>query len=98
MMGSSAQTVERLQKITMRVLPFDNATTHLLLNERLRRYFFPQHARSEPCPPLHGAVTFSADRFARRNFDDMIKGARRELLAAQYLSASHAAYDFVSRQ
>jgi hypothetical protein len=98
MMGSSAQTVERLQKITTRVLSFDNDTTHLLLNERLRRYFFPQHARSEPCLPLHSAVTLSADRFARRNFDDMSKGARRKLLAAQYLSASHAAYDFVSRQ
>jgi hypothetical protein len=36
-------------------------------------------------------VTFSADRFARRNFDDMIKGVRRKRLAAQYLSASLAA-------
>jgi hypothetical protein len=33
MMGSPVQTVERLQKITTRVLSFDNDTMHLLLDE-----------------------------------------------------------------
>jgi len=56
MMGSSTQTVERLQKITTRVLSFDKDTTHLLLDQWLRRYFFPQHTRSEPRRALHGAV------------------------------------------
>jgi len=52
----------------------------------------------EPRPTLHGAVTLSTDRFAQRKFDDMIQGARRELLAAQYLSENDTAFDFVSRQ
>jgi hypothetical protein len=98
MMGPPIRTVERLQKITTRVLSFDDATTHLLLDERLRRYFFPQHPRLEPHPTLHRAVTSSADRFAQRKFDDAIRDASRELLAAQYLSDSCTAYDFVSRQ
>ena len=38
---------------------------------------------------------FAADRFAQRTFDDMIQSIRRERLAAQYLSGSYTAYDFV---
>jgi hypothetical protein len=98
MMGSSVQTVEHLQKITTRVLSFDNEATHLLLDGWLRRHFFPQHIRSEPRPTPHGAVSLSADRFAQRTFDDTIQGTRRELLVAQYLSDNYAACDFVSRQ
>jgi hypothetical protein len=98
MMRLSDQTVERLQKITTRVLSFDNDTTHLLLDGRLRRYFFPQHTRSEPRPTLHGTVTLSVDRFAQRKFDDMIHSDCRALLAAQHLSDSRTAYSFVSRQ
>src|SRR4029453_6148613 len=52
MMGSPAQTVEHLWKITTRVLPFDDDATHLFLDGRLRRFFFPQHVRSEPYPTL----------------------------------------------
>jgi hypothetical protein len=33
MMGATVEAVERLQKITIRVLSFANATTHLLLDE-----------------------------------------------------------------
>jgi hypothetical protein len=95
MMGSPAQTVERLRKITTRVLSFDDDATHLLLDGRLRRYFFPQHARSENA---HGAVTLSADRFAQRKFYDMIQSVCRALLAAQHLSDSYTAHDFISRQ
>jgi len=98
MMGSSVQTVERLQKITMRVLLFDDVTTHLLLDGWSRRYFFPQRTKWEPRPTLHCAVSLSADRFAQRTFDGMIQSTCRALPAARYLSDSHAAYDFISWQ
>jgi hypothetical protein len=81
MMGPPVRTVERLQKITTRVLSFDKDTTHLLLDERLRRYFFPQHTRLEPHPKLHSAVTSSADCVAQRKFDDKI----RTLVASRLL-------------
>jgi len=98
MMGSSVQTVERLQKITMRVLLFDNVTTYLLLDGSSRRYFFPRRTKWKPRPTLHRAVSLSADRFAQRMFDDMIQSTCRALPAAQYLSDNHAAYDFISWQ
>jgi hypothetical protein len=73
MMGPSLRAVERLQKITTRVLSFDKDTTHLLLDQWLRRYFFPKHTRSEPRSTLHGAVSLFADRFAQRKFDGVIQ-------------------------
>jgi hypothetical protein len=72
MMGSPVQTVERPQKITTRVLSFDNDTMHLLLDERSRRYFFPLNTRSELRPTFHCAVTLSADRLLQRTFNDAI--------------------------
>jgi len=98
MMGSSVQTVERLQKITMRVLLFGSVTTHLLLDGWSRRYFFPQCTKWEPRPALHCVVTLCTDRFAQRTFDDVIQSTCRALPAAQYLSDSYAAYDFVPRR
>jgi hypothetical protein len=95
MMGPPVWTVERLQKITTRVLSFDKDTTHLLLDQWLRRYFFPKHTRSEPRSTPHGAVSLFADRFAQRKFNGIIQSICRERLAARFLSDSHTAYDFV---
>jgi hypothetical protein len=95
MMGPSLRAVERLHKITTGVLSFDNDTAHLLLDQWLRRYFFPKHTRSEPRSTLHGAVSLFADRFAQRKFDGMIQSICREPTAAQYLSDGHTAHDFV---
>jgi hypothetical protein len=60
--------------------------------------FFPAARTIGTVSNAHGAVTLSADRFAQRKFYDMIQSVCRALLAAQHLSDSYTAHDFISRQ